>query len=101
MKGIFKSKKGIFKTENIWGGGLKEWAFKMKEDFDWKKLKQTCSRPIGVFSSILFSSRGLKGEKDIGKGEQTGEGGEGWEGGEEGEEDTVTEEEEEDEKERL
>ena len=68
-----------------------------------KKLKQTCSRPIGVFSSILFSSRGLRGEKDIGKGEQTGEGGEKWEGGEEGEEDTVTEEEEEeeDEKERL
>jgi len=71
----------------------------MKEDFDWKKkLKQTCSRPIGVFSSILFSSRGLRGEKDIGKGEQTGEGGEGWEGGEEGEEE---EEEKEDEKERL
>ena len=71
----------------------------MKEDFDWKKkLNQTCSRPIGVFSSILFSSRGLRGEKDIGKGEQTGEGGEGWEGGEEGEEE---EEEKEDEKERL
>ena len=62
-----------------------------------KVKKQTCSRPIGVFSSILFSTRGLTGEKDIGNGEQRGE--EDGEEGEEGEEDTVTEEEEEEEEE--